>query len=83
MCGLSRFRVRILPACTRVGWPGVVAGIPLPCRRPNDMAGYIDLASREQANGVALPCVQIERIRSGRVIGSTRYMNTSRKCIIG
>ena len=48
--------------------------IPLPVQTPNDMAGYIDLALREQANGVSLPFVQIEK-DSGRVIGSTRYMN--------
>jgi len=48
--------------------------IPLPVQTPSDMAGYIDLALREQANGVSLPFVQIEK-DSGRVIGSTRYMN--------
>jgi N-acetyltransferase len=48
--------------------------IPLPVRTAEDMAAYIDLALQEQANGVSLPFAQIERA-TGRVIGSTRYMN--------
>lgn len=48
--------------------------IPLPVRTGEDMAAYIDLALREQANGVSLPFVQIEKA-TGRVMGSTRYMN--------
>lgn len=50
--------------------------IPTPVRTPDDMAAYIELALKEQANGVSLPFAQIEK--AGRVIGSTRYMNIDR-----
>jgi RimJ/RimL family protein N-acetyltransferase len=48
--------------------------IPLPVRTAEDMAAYVALALREQANGVALPFAQIEK-STGQAIGSTRYMN--------
>jgi N-acetyltransferase len=48
--------------------------IPLPVRTAEDMAAYLDLALKEQANGDSLPFAQIEK-KSGKVIGSTRYMN--------
>ena len=50
--------------------------IPTPVRTPDDMAAYVELALKEQANGVSLPFAQIEK--AGRVIGSTRYMNIDR-----
>jgi N-acetyltransferase len=51
--------------------------IPTPVRTPDDMAAYVELALKEQANGVSLPFAQIEKA-TGRVIGSTRYMNIDR-----
>jgi N-acetyltransferase len=48
--------------------------IPTPVRTGEDMAAYMELAFKEQAAGASLPFVQIEKA-SGRVIGSTRYMN--------
>jgi RimJ/RimL family protein N-acetyltransferase len=50
--------------------------IPTPVRTADDMAAYVELALKEQANGVSLPFAQIEK--AGRVIGSTRYMNIDR-----
>jgi RimJ/RimL family protein N-acetyltransferase len=38
------------------------------------MKAYVEMALSERANGVSMPFAQIERA-SGRVIGSTRYMN--------
>jgi RimJ/RimL family protein N-acetyltransferase len=43
-------------------------------RTADDIAAYVALALREQANGVSLPFAQIEK-STGRAIGSTRYMN--------
>jgi N-acetyltransferase len=48
--------------------------IPTPVRTSEDMAAYMELAFKEQAAGVSLPFAQIEK-GSGRVMGSTRYMN--------
>ncbi len=48
--------------------------IPTPVRTAADMAAYVELALKEQAVGVSLPFAQIEKA-TGRVIGSTRYMN--------
>ena len=48
--------------------------IPNPVRTAADMAAYVELALKEQADGVSLPFAQIERA-TGRTIGSTRYMN--------
>jgi RimJ/RimL family protein N-acetyltransferase len=48
--------------------------IPVPVKAPEQMKAYVDTALTERANGVSMPFVQIER-KSGRVIGSTRYMN--------
>jgi len=48
--------------------------IPIPVRNAEDMTAYMELALKEQANGVSLPFAQIEK-STGRVIGSTRYMN--------
>jgi RimJ/RimL family protein N-acetyltransferase len=51
--------------------------IPTPVRTAADMAAYVELALKEQADGMSLPFAQIERA-TGRVIGSTRYMNIER-----
>jgi RimJ/RimL family protein N-acetyltransferase len=51
--------------------------IPTPVRNREDMAAYVELALKEQANGVSLPFAQIEKA-TGRAIGSTRYMNIER-----
>jgi N-acetyltransferase len=51
--------------------------IPTPVRTADDMAAYVELALKEQANGVSLPFAQIEKAM-GRLIGSTRYMNIDR-----
>jgi RimJ/RimL family protein N-acetyltransferase len=48
--------------------------IPTQVATPEAMKAYIELALTERANGVSMPFGQIERA-SGRVIGSTRYMN--------
>jgi RimJ/RimL family protein N-acetyltransferase len=48
--------------------------IPKQVAAPDDMEAYIELALTERANGVSMPFAQIDRA-SGRVIGSTRYMN--------
>ena len=48
--------------------------IPTQVATPSDMKAYVELAMTERANGVSMPFAQIER-SSGRVIGSTRYMN--------
>jgi RimJ/RimL family protein N-acetyltransferase len=46
-------------------------------RTADDMAAYVELALKEQANGMSLPFAQIEKA-TGRLIGSTRYMNIDR-----
>jgi RimJ/RimL family protein N-acetyltransferase len=51
--------------------------IPTPVRTPDEMAGYIQTALREQSSRASVPFAQIE-IAGGRVIGSTRYMNIER-----
>ena len=51
--------------------------IPVPVRTREEMAAYVETALREQASGMALPFVQVEK-SSGRVIGSTRYGNIER-----
>ncbi len=59
--------------------------IPKQVLTPEDMRAYIELALTERANGVSMPFAQIEK-SSGRVIGSTRYMNidkTHRRLEIG
>jgi RimJ/RimL family protein N-acetyltransferase len=48
--------------------------IPTPVRTTDDMAAYVELALKEQADGSSLPFAQVEK-SGGRVIGSTRYMN--------
>jgi RimJ/RimL family protein N-acetyltransferase len=51
--------------------------IPTRVRMAADMSAYVELALKEQADGDSLPFAQIERA-TGRVIGSTRYMNIER-----
>jgi len=51
--------------------------IPSPVRTAEEMAAYIAIALREQAQGVSLPFALVER-RTGRLIGSTRYGNIDR-----
>src|ERR1700742_1873047 len=57
---------------------GIVAELwrwfPTQVATRDDMKKYIELALTERANGASMPFAQIERA-SGRVIGSTRYMN--------
>jgi RimJ/RimL family protein N-acetyltransferase len=48
--------------------------IPVPVVTAADMATYVEKALAEQASGVSLPFVLVEKA-SGRLIGSTRYMN--------
>ena len=48
--------------------------IPVPVGTAAEMLAYIEKALQEQASGVSLPFALIEK-SSGRVIGSTRYMN--------
>jgi RimJ/RimL family protein N-acetyltransferase len=51
--------------------------IPTPVRTPEEMSAYIAAALEEQARGVSLPFVLIEK-SCGRAIGSTRYGNIDR-----
>ena len=51
--------------------------IPTPVRTPEEMSAYIATALEEQARGVSLPFVLIEK-SCGRAIGSTRYGNIDR-----
>ena len=46
-------------------------------RTPEEMAAAVETALKEQAQGVTLPFVIVEAA-SGRVIGSTRYLNIER-----
>ena len=57
--------------------PDLWRWIPIPVRTREEMAAYVETALREQASGVALPFVQVEK-SSGRVTGSTRYGNIER-----
>ena len=52
--------------------------IPTPVRTAEQMAAYVEIALKDQASGMALPFVLIERA-SGRVMGSTRYANIDRE----
>jgi N-acetyltransferase len=79
---LEGARVRLEPL-SRGHLPGLCAigleqelwrWIPTPVRTTDDMAAYVELALKEQANGLSLPFAQIDK-SAGRVIGSTRYMN--------
>jgi RimJ/RimL family protein N-acetyltransferase len=48
--------------------------IPTPVRSRDDMLDYIRLALQWQTDGAALPFATVEQ-STGRVVGSTRYMN--------
>ena len=48
--------------------------MPENVRTPDDMRNYIEQALNEQAGGVSLPFATIDQA-SGKVIGSTRYLN--------
>ena len=48
--------------------------IPYRATTAEEMLGYIQGALKDQAAGIALPFATVER-STGRVIGSTRYMN--------
>jgi N-acetyltransferase len=67
-----------IPALTEVGLVEELwRWIPLPVNTPQDMAAYVETALKEQAAGSSVPFAQIEAA-TGRVIGSTRYMNIER-----
>jgi RimJ/RimL family protein N-acetyltransferase len=51
--------------------------IPVPVRKREDLAAYIQTALDEQERGVSLPFALVERA-TGRAIGSTRYGNIDR-----
>jgi RimJ/RimL family protein N-acetyltransferase len=64
-----------LPGLCAIGLePELWRWIPTPVQTTDDLAAYVELALKEQANGWSLPFAQIEK-SAGRVIGSTRYMN--------
>lgn len=48
--------------------------VPYRVSAPDEMRGYIDSALEAQAAGTAIPFATVE-IASGRVVGSTRFMN--------
>lgn len=48
--------------------------VPTPVHSSQDMHAYVRAALQWQAEGTALPFVTVEQ-SSGRIIGSTRYMN--------
>lgn len=48
--------------------------IPVPVHSRDDMLGYIRTALQWQTDGTALPFATVEQ-STGRVVGSTRYMN--------
>jgi RimJ/RimL family protein N-acetyltransferase len=48
--------------------------IPMQVRTREDMQAYVRLALQWQADGTALPFATLQRA-TGRVVGSTRYMN--------
>lgn len=64
-----------LPGLCAVGLdPEIWRWYVLPVRTADEMAGVVDTALKEQAAGVTLPFVTVEAA-SGRVVGSTRYLN--------
>jgi len=46
-------------------------------RTPEEMKAYIETALKAESEGTALPFVIVERV-SGRIVGSTRYLNIDR-----
>lgn len=60
---------------TEVGLdPDLWALIPYRVTTPDEMTAYIERALKDQAVGVSLPFATVDRA-SGKIIGSTRYMN--------
>src|SRR5260370_2880248 len=51
--------------------------IPVPVRTRQEMAAYVETALRDQASGMALPVVLVQK-SSARGVGSTRYANIQR-----
>jgi RimJ/RimL family protein N-acetyltransferase len=69
---MSRHHV---PALCEIGLdPEIWRWYVLPVRSADEMAGVVESALKEQAAGVTLPFVIVEAA-SGRVAGSTRYLN--------
>jgi RimJ/RimL family protein N-acetyltransferase len=65
-------------ALTEVGLdPDLWALIPYRVTTPEEMTAYIERALKDQAAGVSLPFATIDRA-SGKIVGSTRYMNVER-----
>jgi RimJ/RimL family protein N-acetyltransferase len=54
--------------------PDLWRWIPAPVKSRDDMLDYIRLALQWQTDGTALPFATVDQ-SSGRVVGSTRYMN--------
>jgi RimJ/RimL family protein N-acetyltransferase len=54
--------------------PDLWRWIPAPVKSRDDMRDYIRLALQWQTDGTALPFATVDQ-SSGRVVGSTRYMN--------
>jgi N-acetyltransferase len=54
--------------------PEIWRWFAVPVLTAEEMAGVVETALAEQARGVSLPFALLER-SSGRVVGSTRYMN--------
>ena len=54
--------------------PDLWRWIPTPVKSRDDMLDYIRLALQWQTDGTALPFATVDQ-SSGRVVGSTRYMN--------
>jgi RimJ/RimL family protein N-acetyltransferase len=54
--------------------PDLWQWIPYRARTPEEMRGYVRDALRAESAGTALPFATVDRA-TGRVVGSTRYMN--------
>jgi RimJ/RimL family protein N-acetyltransferase len=66
------------PGLTEVGLdPDLWRWIPIFVATPEDMRGYLESALRDMAAGTALPFATVD-LASGRVAGSTRFMNIDR-----
>ena len=67
-----------LPGLSEVGLdPEIWRWYAIPVPNAQEMASLVETALLEQARGVTLPFVIVERT-SGRVVGSTRYLNIDR-----
>ena len=64
-----------VPALCEIGLdPEIWRWYVMPVRSAEEMAGVVETALKEQAAGATLPFVMVEAA-SGRVVGSTRYLN--------